>query len=121
MASDREKILAEIERMRADADGRYARADRLNDDCGRCDSVGRDTACGQIKSFITALPAAEEVQRWAVYDDNGDLVSNEEGGLCCVYYDKVDAIRRSESLDEIEQYDAPYGVVRVAIRRLEDK
>jgi hypothetical protein len=67
MATDREKILAEIERMRADADGRYARADRLNDDCGRCDSVGRDTACGQIKSFITALPAAEEVEYWAVY------------------------------------------------------
>jgi hypothetical protein len=57
MASDREKILAEIERRIEDSNN-------IGFVEGEC---GYRTGLRDIRDFIAKLPAAEESQYWAVY------------------------------------------------------
>jgi hypothetical protein len=84
MESDREKILAEIMRLREDAIGRHA--SDLND----------------LIRFIDALPTAEEVQMWCGAIDGKcrrELFPSKDDAIKCGYEEnevELVAIRKME-------------------------
>jgi hypothetical protein len=97
MASDREKILAEIKAIQREAFERYGDADY---------GQGANSALDHLANWIKLkLPAAEEVERWMACDSDG--------------YERCYPDERQANSDAAELDGGE--VVKVSIRRLEDK